>query len=266
MTVLEGSKFSDLLRIYDQVGEYWMASLPLRVSNLTRLSKFKIARKIAIELCLSSIAVSTRKKSQQARDDISISGGIDLPLYEQPNHTPSLRSLRAMRFLPEAGFSLPTPSQTPSVYSHASNDTSEPGENASITRLRQYAVSIKALPDLGESAVLSQWPSIPGFDPAQYKWTSLIAEDVAEVNRRQREEERRRKKAEKFLHRERMRGLHRSSQPTLLRSGSQPEFGLPAKSSQSVGDVPMTQPDRGVFGARSTKRGKKKPRKRAAGF
>lgn len=247
-----------------------MASLPLQVSNLARLSKFKVARKVAVELYLSLISVSIRNRSSQAGEAPSIGGGVDLPPYSEGAHDSDLltSSQIDMSPPPDAGFSLPTPSRTPSEYSHMSNDTSELAEDPSISRLRQYAVSIKSRLDLGEPALLSQWPSTPGVDPAQYSWRSMAEEAEDEFDsRRRRDEARRRRRTEKFLNRERPKESQASSQPTALHSGSQPELGQPAASSQSVGDVPMTQPDRGVFGARSSKPGKKKQgKRRAAGF
>lgn len=270
LNIDEGSTFSDLLGVYDQVGDHWMASLPLQVSNLARLSKFKVARKLAVELYLSSISVSICKRPSKARRMPLGSDGVDLPPYdEEPNEQQSLMSPQtATTPLPEAGLSLPTPSRTPSVYSQISNDTSEFTEDASVTRLRQYAVSIESQPDLGESELLAQWPSTPGVDPAHYSWRSMADEGEGELDSRRRHEEaRRRRRTEKFLNRERMKASQVSSQPMVLLSGSQPELGQPAASSQPVGDIPMTQPDRGAFGARSAIPGKKKKgKRRAAGF
>jgi RNA polymerase I-specific transcription initiation factor RRN6 len=270
LTKVEGSKLSDLLRVYDQVGEHWMASLPPKVSNLARLSKFKAARRIAVELCLSSIAVSLRKIDAAARSALPTGGGIDLPLHDlETDEMPvSMSPNVTTNTPPEAAISLPSPSRTPSEYSHISSSGSELLENTSIARLRQYAVSIKSRPDLRESVLISQWPSAPGVDPAQYAWRSMadVAEDELDPQRR-REEARRRRKAERFLQRERLKESQGSSQPTVLRSSTQPELTQPGASSQSVGDIPMSQPDRGVFGARSAKPGqKKKGKRRAAGF
>lgn len=266
----DGPSFSGLLGVYDQVGEHWMACLPLHVSNPARLSKFRVARKVAVELCLGLIAVSIRNRSSQPRgaprDDSNIE---QLPVGEEQNDLGIMTASEiATSSMPGAGFSLSTPSRTPSVYSRASNDTSDVSEDPLTSRLRQYAVSIKSLPDLGESALLSQWPSAPGADPAKYSWQSMVDELEDDFDsRRRNEEERRRRRTEKFLNRERVNESLASSQPKPLYSGSQPEPGLPAASSQSVGDVPMTQPDRGIFGARSAKPGKKKKgKRRAAGF
>jgi RNA polymerase I-specific transcription initiation factor RRN6 len=268
-SMVDGSGLSDLLKVYDQVGEFWMTSLPVKVSNLARLSKFKVARKVAIELCLSSIAVSHRRRAPQEAEMPLPGGEADLPLYnEGPNDSGLLMSSPQIttNLSPEVGFGLPTPSRSPSVYSHVSNNSSEATEHPSISRLRQYAISIKSQPDLGESALLAKWPSSPGVDPTQYSWHPTAAGDGDENDSKRREEERRRRRTEKFLNRERIKSSQASPQPTLMRSGSQPELGQPATSSQTV-DVPMTQPDRGAFGARSVKSGKKKQaRRRAAGF
>ena len=267
LTVSEASKLSDLLRVYDQVGEHWMASLPLKVSSLARLSKFKVARRVAVELCLSSIAVSIHKIYSTAKE--TLPSGADLPRYDdEPNEPPFLMSPNvATSAPPGAAFSLLTPSRTPSVYSHMSNDTSEVTENASVTRLRQYAVSIKPRSDLRESTLLAQWPSTPGVNPAQYSWRSMADEVEDEPDFRRRREGARLRRTERFLQRVHMKESQGSSQPPVMRSGSLPELGQSAVSSQSVGDIPTTQPDRVALGARSARSGqKKKGKRRAAGF
>lgn len=270
LSVVDGSGLSDLLKVYDQVGEVWMASLPLKVSNLARLSKFKLARKVAVELCLSSIGISRRKGPSHVAVTHSTGGEMDLTRYNEGSNDSGLliSPQITMNLLPEAGSSLLTPSRTPSVYSQASTNTTESLESPSISRLRQYAVSIKSQPDPSESALLAQWPSSPGADPTLYSWRSMADQELDENDpRRRREEARRRRRTEKFLQRERMKESQVSSQPTPIRSGSQPELAQSATSSQVVDDIPMTQPDRGVFGARSAKPGKKKAgRRRAAGF
>ncbi|KIN05550.1 hypothetical protein OIDMADRAFT_188861 [Oidiodendron maius Zn] len=268
LTVAGAPKFSDLLRVYDQVGEHWMASLPLKVSNLARLSKFKVARRVAVELCLSSIAVSIHKISSAAK--VTTQSGGDLALHgEEPEESPSLMTPNVAINVPlGVAFSLPASSRAPSVYSHTSNEGSEFAENTSIARLRQYAVSIKPRSDLHESPLLAQWHSTPGVDPALYSWRSMVdeVEDELDLHKR-REKEHRRRRTERFLQREQRKESQGSSQPTVMRPSSQPEIGQPATSSQSVADIPMTQPDRGSFGARSAKPGKKrKGKRRAAGF
>jgi RNA polymerase I-specific transcription initiation factor RRN6 len=277
------SSFSDLLQVYDQVGDHWMASLPLKLPNLSRLSKFKIARKIAVELCLSSVGVSLRNKYSQAIEPSDPeTGKLSLPILSKAyelsrEESPSSPSSQVTQGpSQDSGFGLPTPARTPSLYSHASGTSTEPIEDLAILRLRQYALSIKSPPKMGKSALLSHWPPLPGMDPAEYKWEpvqkSSMEDDTGEVNdyRERRGEARRRRRTERFLNRERVTVSEVASRPAFTSFGSQPEIVQHATSSQTVDEFSMTQPDRGLFGSRSVQPGKKKQKKqkkrRAAGF
>lgn len=269
----EVTALPSLLGIYDELVDNWMADLPQKFSNQARLVKHRIIRQLAIDICLSSIGISLKTKSiEQAvvsegrdLDDVDISDRIgrdSSPLLFSPEMTPSS--------FPEPSLSLPSPARTPSLYSHATTG-SELGENPAISRLRQYAVSIDSQLDPGKSKLLSNW--VPGGDPAEYSWEKAQkGDDREEENerRRRREEARRRRRTEKFLNRERARApvaAAAESQPAFLPSGSQPDvapqFGF---SSQPVEELPMTQPNRGTFGSRTAQKGKKKGKKRAAGF
>jgi RNA polymerase I-specific transcription initiation factor RRN6 len=275
------SNYPDLLRTYNQLAENWMTSLPPKVSAQARLSKFRTTRQIAVELCLSSLAVSLRSKATDVtiaptQDDYS---GAPLPELDKEEGTtressPANYSPQIAPFLQrERDFNLPIPAQTPSLYSHATS-TSELREDPALSRLRQYAVSINSKPDFGKPPILSHWPSTPGSDPAQYSWdaTQKAAGEnggVDESDKRNRKEEaRRRRRTENFLKQERARAAEAVSQPmVVIPSGSQPLVTHNGFSSQTVDDVPMTQPDRGAFGSRSAQKGKKKPKKhRTAGF
>ncbi len=173
----------------------------------------------------------------------------------------------------QPSFNLPTPAQTPSLYSRATS-ASEHKEDPAISRLRQYAVSIRSKTDFGKSPILSQWPSVPGSDPANYSWAAKREagdDGPNEAEREQRirkEETRRRRRTEKFLNEESATPRKPVSQPmVVIPSGSQPVVAHNGFSSQTVEDFPMTQPDRGAFGSRSIKTSKKKPKKaRTAGF
>jgi RNA polymerase I-specific transcription initiation factor RRN6 len=134
-------------------------------------------------------------------------------------------------------------------------------------------VFIKPKPDFGKSTILSQWPSNPGSDPANYSWEAKqkgAEEDQNGAEREQRnrkEEARRRKRTEKFLNQERGQTAEATSQPMVVNpSGSQPVVAHNGFSSQTVEDVPMTQPDRGAFGSRSVQKSKKAKKHRTAGF
>ncbi|RDL39034.1 uncharacterized protein BP5553_03374 [Venustampulla echinocandica] len=269
----EGNTFSGFLKIYDHMVEIWMASLPAEVSVTTRLSKYKIIRQVAIELCLSSVVCSLRRSEPSAPggdedEDVRLpssgaerpAGGTSPALYS-PDMTPEPSQK-------QRSGGVPTLSRTPSLYSHATS-VSRSGsiEDPAVSRLRQYAVSIKSQPDSGKLKLPSQW--VVGDNPDEYSWESAKDTSMAEngergASRRNREESQRRQLKEKFLSRERLKAA--VSQPAFTPFGSQPDPGKHAFSSQSRGDIPMTQPDRGTFGSRSLQKPNKKVRRRNAGF
>ena len=270
------STLPDLLAIYDDLVDTWMTSLPSQVPVQTRLLKHKIIRQLAIELCFSSVGVSLKAKETEPPvlhegNDAESIGMRDCMRRESPQLLFSPEMTPATSFsIPEPALSLPSPARTPSLYSHATTTTgSEIGENPAITRLRQYTVSIKSQLDPGKSKLLDNW--IVGGDPAEYSWEEAKADDSEEENERRtrREETHRRKRTEKFLNRERARAplpVAAGTQPAFLPPfGSQPDAGHLGYSSQTVNELPMTQPDRGAFGSR-TQKGKKKQKRRNAGF
>jgi RNA polymerase I-specific transcription initiation factor RRN6 len=255
-----------------------MVSLPMKVSNLSRLAKFRLACKIAVDLYLSSIAVSLRNElSGDAHEpDNPESHQISLPILhkvcEPPQRdSPPLLSSQVMHDRTQnPSLSLPTLRRTPSLYSHGSAASAEATEDPAITRLRQYAVSIEPSPAIGTSSILFHWPSSPGLDPAQYEWDMIRKDTIQDDNigdshKRQRDDDRRRRRIETFLDRERMALSEISSQPTFPSFGSQPAPAQNVASSQTTGDLPMTQPGRGTFGSRIAV-AKKKLKKRTAGF
>lgn len=270
----ENSTLPDLLAIYDDLVDNWMTTLPSKVTVQTRLSKHKTIRQVATELCLSSIGVALKAKDTEppVLDEGNDAEGVGMldgtgrgssPLLFSPEMTPAAS-------YSEPALSLPSPARTPSIYSHATTTTgSELCENPAITRLRQYTVSIKSQLDPGKSKLLDNW--VVGEDPAEYLWEEPKADDSEEENdrRTRREETRRRKRTQKFLNRERARAplpVAAEPQPAFLPPfGSQPDVGHLGFSSQVADELPMTQPDRGAFGSR-TQKGKKKPKRRNAGF
>jgi RNA polymerase I-specific transcription initiation factor RRN6 len=275
---LEDSSLPDLLKVYDQVAENWIASLPLRVPDITRLAKFKIARKLAVELCLSSIGVSLRNKASEA-PSLPVHDGKEPPDLLQRSAAASREGSPALFSsqisptpLPESGFGLPTPEQTPSLYSQSHASASELGEDPAILRLRQFAVSIKSKPDLETSKILSHWPAAPGVDPATYSYDAIqrkaAADESGEESDRgkRRDHIRRKRRIERFLSRESTAAAESSSQSGFAPFGSQPDVGHTGFSSQMIDDVPMTQPDRGAFGSRVTQSKTKPKKKKAAGF
>jgi RNA polymerase I-specific transcription initiation factor RRN6 len=260
----EDTTLPNLFAIYDDLANAWMTNLPPHVPGHTRVSMHKIIRQVAIELCLSSVGLALRPKEPEQPaplDGHDEQGAVpSSPLYT-PEMTPAAVS--------EPPVSMSLPPRTPSVYSHATNTTgSELGENPAITRLRQHAVSIGSQADPGKSKFLSSW--VVGGNPAEYSWeaTQKAADSGEEDDhRRRREEARRKRRTEKFLNRERARApVAAESQPAFLPAGSQPDFAHNGFSSQTVDELPMTQPDRGAFGSRTATKGKKKGKRRKSGF
>lgn len=276
---LEASTLPDLLKVYDEVAKSWVANLPHQVSGLTRLAKFKIARKVAVELCLSSIGISLRNKASEVPEALAASSEqrvlLNKPVVASRASSPAIiSSENPPSSMPGSVFGLPTPSQTPSIYSQSHASTSEFAEDSAISRLRQYAVSIKSKPDIGSSTILSHWPSTPGADPATFSYAakqrSAVVKESGEGDSHssRREQARSKRRTERFLSRESTAVAEpSSSQPTSMPfGGSQPEVARHVYSSQTgVDDVPMTQPDRGTFGSRTMQK-KKRKKQRAAGF
>lgn len=267
----------DLLQVYDQVVNHWMEDLPLAVSNSSRLSKFKIVRRLALELYLGCIGISLCDKVSQ-RDKLSVpetndtsllilSKSNESPLAELPSFSSPLATQDPSQ---DAGFSLPTSVRTPSSHSRGwGGSTADPIEEPAILRLRRYTDSIKAPANLGTSSLLSLWPVSAGADPTQYKWDAVqwssakFGQEEGSLRKR-REDSRRQKRSKGFADGESTTTGRISSQPMPRRS----ERDLAsAANSQRIHEGPMSQPDKGLFGSRSAHFGNKKQKKRrAAGF
>ncbi|KAG0646323.1 PITH domain-containing [Hyphodiscus hymeniophilus] len=261
---LEESSLPDLLKVYEQTAQNWIASLPLRVPGMTRLAKFKVARKLAVELYLSSIGISLRDKASEVPsfpvpDDGEAAGLLQTSSVTSRQGSPALFSSQLPpSSFPGSGFGLPTPEQTPSLYSHSLASGSDISEDPAISRLRQYTVSIKSKPDLGVSKMLSHWPVAPGVDPATYSYELTRKKDATYENGeenswKKRNLARRKKRTERFLsrHGTAPAEISSQSQPRFAPFGSQPDVAHLGFSSQTVENVPMTQPDRGAFGSRT---------------
>ncbi|CAG8958326.1 hypothetical protein HYFRA_00000682 [Hymenoscyphus fraxineus] len=256
---------SNFLWIYDRLTDGWMSSLPEKVSNASRLSKYKTIRRVAIELCLSSIGVSltaeepSLPKHPEAEDQHLLSPEMSPEPSQSTYQTlPTNRTFR-----------------TPSIYSRTTTAISEPTEDPAITRLRRYAISIDTQPDLGKSRLLSHW--VVGGNPAEYSWVAAENNAAAESGdensrKKRREDTRRRRLTEKFLMRERSErsttvGTESQRSVVEVPRGSQPTVGGQMFSSQPVVEIPMTQPVGGAFGSRSATKGKGKKKKvRKTGF
>ena len=276
----ENSSLPDLSNIYDQVAKNWIVSLPLQVPGVTRLAKFNIARRLAIELCLSSIGVSLRNSASMTLSLPAPDSGGLADSFHEPAATPREGSLPSHSIqippnsLPDSGFGLPTPERTPSIYSQSHASGSAFAEDPAITRLRQYAVSITSKSDLGTSSLLSRWPAEPGVDPATYSYeatqNSATTEESGEDNTpwRDRQQARRKRRMERFRSRPSTAPTEASSQsqqifPPFMSQSDASHLGF---SAQGVDDMPMSQPNRGVFGSRVAQSKTKARKKKIAGF
>lgn len=272
-------KLPNFIHVYDRLVGQWIQSLPREISNQARLSIFNITRKVAVELCLSSIAVSfcdrtaDREKVNTEVEEVVLPTSETKEGYKEASQSIPSSQITA-ESLHDARFGLPTPAQTPSLHSGGSITSAEPGEDPAVLRLRQYAISMDSPQEANQLILLSRWPSTPGENPANFSWKPAVqtstADDEADYRReqrRRREETRRRRRTEKFLNEDIGGGFGPASQPAPLVSyGSHPDIARHAPSSQVIDEFPMTQPGRGMFGSRSAEVTKKKQRRRNAGF
>ncbi len=267
----------DLSEIYDKFVDLWISCLPRKTPGPVRLAIERVVRSIATELYLSSMALLIRDKSVILPETSGSKEGVDftLPVRAKPCSLGQVASQESLALSSPPGPRLPTPATTPSArLPEKPLKSSGLSEDGAISRLRAYGLVIKSQPPLGaaRSAILSHWPCTPGADPSKYSWEAArnavpqdqnqdAESDDDEAFIRKRKEEQRRRREEKFLKRQRKNTLDAASQPgpTVL-FGSQPGPALHVASSQA-GDVPMTQPDRGLFGSRLGQMGFKKRRK-----
>lgn len=275
-TPLTGNlKPPNFIDVYDRLVGQWIQSLPRDISNQARLTIFNITRKVAVEICLSAIAISYRDRSADPKR-ISIENEESiLPTSEASEEITQVlpSSQITAESLHDSGFGLPTPAQTPSLHSGGSVTSTDAVEDPAVLRLRQYAISMDYPQDANDWTPLSRWSPTPGVDPMNYRWKptqqASTADEEAEYKRDQkkrREEARRKRKTEIFLTEDVGTATKVAGSATLASYGSQPDNAHHATSSQVVNEISMTQPSRGVFGSRSTKDAKRKQRRRNAGF
>lgn len=266
----------NLSEIYDKCVELWISCLPRQIPGPVRLAVERLARTIATELYLSSTTLLFRHKSVILPETSRSEERVDftLPVRAKPGSLGQVASQEdlAPSFPPAPRLPTPKINASTPLQNHPVK-SSEQLEDGAISRLRAYGLKIKTQPSLGarKSAILSHWPRTPGADPSQYSYEASQnavssdqdpheESDDDEASIRKRKEEKRRRREERFLKRERQNTLDASSQqvPTTVFGGSQPgPTALHLAISQSAG-VPMTQPDRGLFGSRL---GQKKRRK-----
>lgn len=253
---LSGEADKDMLSIYDRMVDDWVSTLSRDIPLQMRLAKEKLIRKIAADLLLSRIVKITNSLDS-----------VILPRPEDPIADQNQKAASQNKHL-QSSFFTQSSSQIPASQSEMTNrgfgsqrnpaPKPAPSKYSAVPVLGGLSAfttfkTPRATPE-NVSNLLSQWSV--GNNPSTYIWERIEDE---ETRRSASQTPRRRKK--------RLQTRDQPLPPTplvpMVRSwGSQPLAPQIAVSSQP--DVPMTQTERGMFGARELK--KKKKKKRAAGF
>lgn len=257
----------DFVRTYDQLVEQWVTSVSHDIPRFTCVMKERVVRGIALDLLLSSLVrISNAPGSKATLQPVEATDEA-LPAEEERMSSQNLipsSQLPSSQLTATQGNSSQGPSQ------RSPKDTT----NHSYSGLSAFTTFKQPRPMARNVAnLLSHWK--PGADPAAYEWqkTSNMLE----------EEEARRTGGPSIPRRSRSR--RRSQPPTVPEAtsmpgtpiapsirtwGSQPADALPAlplpSSQPTLEELPMTQMERGVFGAREVKSQKPKKKRRAAGF
>jgi RNA polymerase I-specific transcription initiation factor RRN6 len=266
-----GPSSLDFLSTYDQLVEGWVTSVSHDIPRFTCVTKERVVRGIALDLLLSRIVRISNPPSPKDTPQKMETTGENQAAGEGPMSSQNLSQSLPSSQLPSSQITSvgATSSQRPS--SNSSKETMTP----SYSGLSAFTTFKPPRPMARNVAnLLSHWK--PGADPAAYEWqkTSQMLE----------EEEARRTGGSSLPRRSRSR--RRSQQPTVPEAtslpgtpiapsirtwGSQPADALPAlplpSSQPTVDEVPMTQMERGQFGAREARKSQKsKKKRRAAGF
>jgi RNA polymerase I-specific transcription-initiation factor len=259
--------------LFHRLSERWVATLPLSTDNRIRLSKDRLARSVAADLALASMAIGPCMETTfamdttepQRRQHESIHPDID----ELPSSPPSLAGEPPVRR--ELGFQASVPAPAPA-----------PTEDPACARLRKYGVLSKPIIPLSTSTVLTDMlahlPTDINVDPSSYSWretearlATSHAEEAAE-KLHPRQEAARRKKVKKLAaaQKRRLEAQRQISQaaeldfaPPTITMSSQFPAQREVQSSQTrlvededVIPVVMTQPVTGTFGSRIGPAGK----------
>jgi hypothetical protein len=268
LSTADTEAISSLAGRYDALIRHWVSNLPAHISAHARLTKARLIRQIATELHLSSTIISVEdSRAALPRSD----GGL-------------LRSSRSSSRASVSRSSINSQSGSEPPFSDASEGTSYPTEDPSITRIRRY-VSIASAPPLdpARAEILAHWPSTPGSDPGTYSW-STTRRALAELRDSDSDGEggtARRKAARKRQKRALGLGSQavgvnstqpapRTGEPLMLplrsadSASTQEAHGPPGR---DVHSVTMSQPVRGAFGGRLGRRaGRNTGRTRTKGF
>jgi RNA polymerase I-specific transcription initiation factor RRN6 len=267
---LDGPSRLDFVRTYDELVEQWVTSVSQDVPRFTCVLKERVVRGIALDLLLSSLVrIFNAPSSKTALQPVETTDEAQ-HAEEEPMSSQNLNLTFPSSQLPSSQITI-----TQEMSSQGPPETSQKDTtNHSYSGLSAFTTFKQPRPMARNVAnLLSHWK--PGADPAAYEWqkTSNMLE----------EEEARRTGGPSIPRRSRSR--RRSQQPSAPEAGtslpgtpiapsirtwgSQPADALPAfpSSQPTVAELPMTQMERGLFGAREVQKSQKpKKKRRAAGF
>jgi RNA polymerase I-specific transcription initiation factor RRN6 len=262
----------DFVRTYDQLVEQWVTSVSHDIPRFTCVMKERVVRGIALDLLLSSLVrISNPPSSKAALQPVETTDEAHPAEVEQMSSQNLPMTLSSSQ-LPSSQITATQVDNSQGTSETSSKDTT----NRSYSGLSAFTTFKQPRPMARNVAnLLSHWK--PGADPAEYEWqkTSNMLE-----------EEEARRRGGPSLPRRRSRSRRRSQPPTLPEAtsmpgtpiapsirtwGSQPADALPAfplpSSQPTLDELPMTQMERGMFGAREVKTNlKPKKKRRAAGF
>jgi RNA polymerase I-specific transcription initiation factor RRN6 len=265
--------------VYDKMIECWVSCLPVHIPGQMRLAKERVVRDVAAEVCLASLAVTVRGKPTRFQEPRKPREWFDLSLPVRPrtnftsSHESGAGQVTDKSEADNASYTATLGMQPPTSATHYIRE--EPlTEDPTISRLRSYALSIRSQPLLSAaaSAILDHWPTTPGINPSNYSWEATCvtsakvwdqSSDEEDTIRRKKEEQRR-QRAERFTARQRANADGATSQLTSFGSQPAPAKGNITSSQATEIALPMTQPDRGLFGSRLAQKSWKK--RRTKGF
>ncbi|KAJ5129221.1 uncharacterized protein N7515_005260 [Penicillium bovifimosum] len=251
----------NLFNVYDRIVDDWMSTLPRIIPVHTRLMKEKLIRGVAADLILSRLL----------RISTSLDG-INLPqLADAEEDQVNEQAVAQNQHLHSSYFSLLSSSQIPASQSSMTNSRLFGSRRDPMPAQQSKYAAVPVLSGLSAfttfksqrptprnvTNLLSHWSV--GSNPQEYTWERIEDEETRRSSRPNTPRSRRKKRSQT-----RDQSLPPTPSVPMVRTwGSQP-VAPRINSSQPTDGMPMTQMERGIFGAREFKKPKKK--KRAAGF
>ncbi|TQS37628.1 hypothetical protein Golomagni_01892 [Golovinomyces magnicellulatus] len=257
---LEFGMAPNLTHIFDKLIENWLASLPQQVSDRFRGVRFRIIRKLALDIYLSSFGISLKMKEPSNEIQESVELEVDKDFYSQKSFfdTQSISTQVCKsqeQYLPSSSI----PTQSTQFDNHSSSQSFQ--EDPSISRLRQYAISIKSESVFERPSFLNDWPSEPGSDPDLYSYEAVIIASAQDES----DEESSREKARKQRRTQRF-----NSQQSLKAAEPVPlvtHTDLHVESNKKMPEVSLSnQSNKKIFGGTGADKNKKSKKQRTAGF